>query len=104
MKSTAGFIVTLIGGIGQLLAALMLFAGGAFLSFMIPGFLSALGVVMPIIYLVAGGVSIWASLKMKKDDNAEVKKGGIIALISGIVGFNIIVIIGGIIAMVQANK
>ena len=41
---------------------------------------------------------------MKKDDNAEVKKGGIIALISGIVGFNIIVIIGGIIAMVQANK
>ena len=104
MKSTAGFVVTLIGGILQLLTSLTLFVGTATLAAVIPGFLSKLGLLLPTIVLAAGIVSIWASTKMKKEDNAQVKKGGITALISGIVGFNLIVIIGAIIALVQANK
>lgn len=104
MKSVVAFILTLIGGIGQLLSALMLFTGGTYLAFMFPGFLTTIGIVMPIIYLAAGGTAIWASLMMRKDDNAKVKNGGIIALVAGIVGFNLLVIVGGIIALVQANK
>ena len=115
MKSKIGFILALIGGIGQLLIGFLTimmllfvsFITAPFLTFMIPGFFGKIfsGYFGAIVFLVAGGVSIWASTKMRKEDNAQVRKGGIIALISGIVGgLNILVIIGAIVALVQSNK
>ena len=109
MKSTAGFVLGLIGGIGSALLGIMgLFWGFAMSSIVtsIPGFgtLSLLRFVTPVIILIGGGLAIWGSILMHKDDNAKVKKGGILTLIGGIIGFNILSLIGGIIGLVQAGK
>ena len=108
MKSTAGFILALIGGILGILGAIITFVMGLGTS-MIPipglaawgtGFLVGWGIwvlIMSILAIVAG---LW----MNKDDNAKVKKGGIMALVVGILGLNILTLIGGIIGLVQANK
>jgi len=105
MKSTAGFILALIGGIGSALTGLWgLFAASVFASIPGLGFFSALGFIGPIIIIAGAVLAIWGAVLMKKDDNAKVKKGGILALIGGIIGFNILSIIGGILGIVSAGK
>jgi len=104
MKSIAGFVLALIGGIGSILGSILMLSSGALVASVIPGALGALGYVPSIIAIITGGLAIWASILMKKDDNTKVKKGGIIALIVGIIGFNLLTLIGGILGMVQANK
>ena len=111
MKSTAGFVLGLIGGIGSALWGIIALIGAmltttALVAFQIPGFgaLSSLRFVTPIIMLVGGGLAIWGALLMHKDDNAQVKKGGILALIGGIIGFNILSLIGGILGLVSSGK
>ena len=55
-------------------------------------------------FLIAGLISIWASTKMKKDNKKSVETGGKIALISGILTFNLVVMAGATVALVMAKK
>lgn len=106
MKSTAGFVLGLIGGIGSALLGIWgLFAASIFATIPGLGLLSGLGIILPIIILIGAGLAIWGALLMNKEDNAKVKKGGILTLIGGIIGsVNILSIIGGIIGLVSAGK
>ena len=106
MKSTAGFVLGLIGGIGSALLGIWgLFAASIFATIPGLGLLSGLGIILPIIILIGAGLAIWGALLMNKDDNAKVNKGGILTLIGGIIGsVNILSIIGGILGLVSAGK
>ena len=106
MKSTAGFVLGLIGGIGSALLGIWgLFAASIFASIPGLGLLSGLGFILPVIILIGAGLAIWGALLMNKDDNAKVKKGGILTLVGGIIGsINILSIIGGILGLVSAGK
>jgi hypothetical protein len=104
-KSTVGFVLTLIGGILQILGSIALFGMATLVAAFIPSFLTKLGFVLPVVLLVCGIISIWASTMMNKEDGNKVKNGGIIALIVGILGgLNILVIIGAIVALVQSKS
>ena len=106
MKSTIGFVLALIGGIGSLLVAIVNFINVSANPFMglFPGFIKGILTGFMVWIAIVGAVAIWAAFKMKKDDDAEVKKGGIIAIVCGIVGLNLLTLIGGIIGVVQAKK
>ncbi|MBR9704844.1 hypothetical protein GOV12_05510 [Candidatus Pacearchaeota archaeon] len=103
MKSTAGFVLALIGGILSILGSLPIILGGSALATAIPLF-GTFGILGGIWVLAMGVVAIIAATMMKKDDNAKVKMGGIIALIVGIIGGNLLTLIGGIIGLVQSGK
>jgi len=103
MKSTAGFVLALIGGILGIIGALIVLLMGAGLAALIPLF-GTMGIAYGVWVLIMSILAIISGLMMNKDDNAKVKKGGIMALVVGILGFNILTLIGGIIGMVQANK
>jgi hypothetical protein len=103
MKSTVGFILALIGGILGILSAVVVLFMGAGLATLIPLF-GTMGIAYGVWMLVMSVLAIFAGLWMNKPDNAKVKKGGIMALIVGILGFNLLTIIGGIVGLVQANK
>jgi len=108
MKSTAAFVLVLIGGIfaiigsiGNFISFLVLSSNPLFQSFA-PSFLTNLGLFYPILTLVIGIVLIWASFGIRKDE--KIKRSGIIALVAGVIGINILAIIGSIIAIVKAGK
>ena len=110
MKSTAGFILGLIGGIlsiiwGILNLLMMMLTTTMFalMPISIPG-LMAIRFIVPVIIIIGGILAIWGSILMKKEDNAQVKKGGILTLIGGAIGFNILSIIGGILGLVSSGK
>jgi hypothetical protein len=112
MESKAGSILALIGGILQFLSAAILLIAGIFISIAasetIPG-ATGLGVMMGIFYIiiavvwiVIGILSIKAYSWMKVPETT--KKGGITSLICGIIGLNIVTLIGGILGIVDAGK
>jgi hypothetical protein len=108
MKSTAGFVLGLIGGIIAGLVGLWTFfvagAMGSFLS-LILGPIAFLGIFFPVIILVGAGLAIWGAILMNNEsDNTKVKKGGILTLVGGVLSFNIFSIIGGILGMVASGK
>jgi hypothetical protein len=106
MKSTAGFVLALIGGIGTLLIGIVQLVNiraNPFLN-ILPSFVSNILTGIMVWLFIVGIVTIWAAFKMRKNDNAQVKKGGIIAIVCGVVGFNLLTLIGGIIGVVQAGK
>lgn len=114
MKSTVGFVLALIGGILGLIGGIMYLVWATIAG----ALLSSVGAVgVPMAGLGAGfliGIGIWliimnilalvGAMKMKKDNASAVKSGGILALVVGILGMNILVIIGGIFGIVQAGK
>ena len=108
MKSTAGFVLALIGGILGILGAIWMIIIGVGSSIiplpMIAIWGTAFFIGWGIWALIMSILAIIAGIWMNKDDNAKVKKGGIMALIVGILGMNILTLIGGIIGIVQANK
>ena len=100
MKSIAGFVLALIGGIGSILAGISTLFSSAILASIFGG----VAYIPSILFIITGALAIWACILMKKDDNLKVKKGGIMALVVGIIGLNLLTLIGGIMGMVQANK
>jgi len=106
MESKVGSILSLIGGILQLVSALI-FLILALTAIMagIAGLGTIIGVVyliLAVVYIVMGILAIKASKWMKAAETT--KKGGITALVCGIVGFNIVTLIGGILGLVDAGK
>jgi vacuolar-type H+-ATPase subunit I/STV1 len=122
MRSLAGFILALIGGILGIIGGIWTMIRGflveTFLGsmptlpnapeFQVPVFSRAfmiLFIIFGIWMIIMGALSILASLKMNKQDNSQVKKGAIIALIVGIIApINILTIIGAAIGLAQADK
>lgn len=122
MKSTAGFVLALIGGILSILLYLTVSVIFLIMYFGVTSLIkdlpvndsTSLMVASPPIILLIGGLfiliwglvfgimSIVGAVKMKKDQT--VKKGGIFALIAGILTFNLFTIIGGIIGIVSSGK
>lgn len=110
------FIVTLIGGIlsviGGIFYALVNLVGTIFLSVfsiakisLFSGIASIfINIILPLWIIIGGALVIWQSIRMRSDDSDRVKKAGIIALIFGILTFNLITIIGSIIALVKSKE
>lgn len=101
MESKAGSILSLIGGILQLVGAVLFFIVSVLDKFYIfppIGFY----IFLVIVYLIIGILSISAYKWMKNPETT--KKGGITALVCGIIGFNIITLIGGILGLVDSGK
>ena len=113
MKSEVGSIFTLIGGILTLIGAVVLvFIGIIILS------LSSLGdkiggelptyvvgwvlIAVFVLLVVAGILKLYASKLMK--DKKTTLKGGILALILGIVVSDLFSLIGGIVGIVQGSR
>jgi FlaA1/EpsC-like NDP-sugar epimerase len=104
MESKAGSILLLISGILTIIAGLVAFVffliaapsgGGNALSWILILFL--------VVAIVIGALKIWTASLMKNPETT--KKGGIIALILGILtGGDLLAIIGGILGIVQGSK
>jgi len=122
MKSTAGFILALIGGITSILGSVGFLAQSIVFYWASSSITSGveqmggtvennLGILPLVIgisvflwLLIMGILAIIVGVKMNKDDSALVKKGGIMALIVGILSFNLFTIIGGVIGMIQSKN
>jgi len=125
MKSTVGFILALIGGIFSILGGIMVVIEilvqvwtmqllqnsptmSAFSQKSIPLFNPNFLIIMAVIgflwFLVIGILGIVSSIMMNKEDNNKVKKGGIMALVVGILGLNILTILGGIFGIIDSKK
>jgi len=112
MRSLAGFILALIGGVLGVLGGIVniIYYFIASQSPLLGPLLALFGggiiiIVMAIWGIIASIVIIFGGLMMYKQDNAKVKKGALITLIVGIIApFNLFAIIGGIIGLVQAGK
>jgi len=109
MESKTGSILCLIGGILWLVVSIMLIIGSLIiviltaLNNVIEGLIfGVIFLVIGIIFVIYGTLGIKASQWMKNKE--EVKKGGIVALIVGILGVNALLIIGGILGLVDADK
>lgn len=105
-SSTPGFVLALIGGILTILTGFWWLVGAGmfaalYVSFGI-GWLGGIGIVGAIVYLVLGIITIIASFQMKKPET--VKTGGILSLIFGVLSFNVLSIIGGILGIVAGNQ
>lgn len=120
MKSKAGFVLALIGGILTILFSILLIifaiiyffgtsligdiaetTGGTSTVSNTPMYLLIAGFFW---LLIIGILAIVAGAKMNKDDDLSVKKGGIMALILGILSFNILTILGGILGIIAASN
>ena len=100
------YILTLIGGLITIAWSLLAFFAISILStifFFIPSFGSG-SIFWSLIHLAAGGVAIWAALQMKLPDTDKVKTAGIVAIVAGVFGFNFLVVLGGILALVKAGQ
>jgi cytochrome c biogenesis protein CcdA len=109
MESKAGSILALIGGILQFLSAAILLIIGIMAAVSAGNQLGGVGVafgavyiVLGVVWIVIGILAIKAYSWMKVPETT--KKGGITALICGIIGGNILTLIGGILGIVDAGK
>ncbi len=113
MESKIGFILALIGGILSFIMGIfwvvIVLAGKSFWGMDVLKAASSgaswfLGVwiIVAVCYIVSGIVSVIAAFMIKNPK--KVKTGGILALIFGIIGSNILTIIGGIMGLVAAGK
>ena len=113
MKSEVGSILTLIGGILTLVISVVVILAGI-IVFSLSPLGDKIGGKMPlyvlgwifvavfILFVVAGILKIYASRLMK--DKKTTLKGGILALILGIVVSDLFSLIGGVVGIVQGNK
>lgn len=102
MVSKTGFILALIGGILQILSGLAVFVGGNFLSNIITGVIrNVYTITAGAVYIAVGIVSLVAAEWMNSKD--KVRKGAILATVMGIIGINILTLIGGIVGIVESK-
>ena len=119
MKSMVGFILGLIGSIINLF--LGLFVGVLFflvffskkglddlgMSAEIISFANTLSIwllVLAIVFLIGGILGLIFSVKMNRQDNFEVKKGGWGCLILGVISLSIFLFIAGVFGIVYSKK
>ncbi len=100
-KPTAAWVLSLIGGILGFISSLIAALGGtaAIAATPMPGWLAGVGVAVCYWFVIAHLIIIGA-LKIKSGEPKAVKTGGTIVLIFSIPGgFNILSLIGGILAL-----
>ncbi len=100
------YLLTLIGGLITLAWSLLAVFAISLVSaifFFIP-FFGAGSIILSLIHLAAGGVAIWAAFQMKLPDMEKIKTAGIVAIVAGIFGFNFLVVLGGVLALVKAGQ
>lgn len=105
MESKAGSILLLISGILTILISLIVLVLFLFIrpSSDLFGFSLGIFIFFFILILIIGGLKLWASKLMKNPETTT--KGGIIALIVGILSAgDLLAIIGGILGIVQGGK
>lgn len=120
-KSSAGFVLALIGGIFTIIGSVIMLGYGLAGYFLVqntltnadmtgfsdsasPLIILVLGIVGFVWLLIMGILAIVASKKMNKDDYESVRKGGIMAIIVGVLGGSLLTLIGGIVGVVQAKE
>lgn len=116
MKSTGGFVLSLIGGILNVLLGFVFIVFWLLLiivvnSIDIKGSLASFGSISAIIFLSLGGLfvvlgilMIVFSLSINSDDDYKVKKSSIWCLVLGILNLNLLTIVGGIMGIVASSK
>jgi len=106
MESKMGSMLALIGGILYLIGAAITLIVGLIVLFVgmgeMPQGFGIAYIVVSVLLLALGLGSIKAAKLMKVPETT--KKGGIIALILGIVFSNIVVLIGGILGLIDSGK
>ncbi len=116
MESKVGFILALIGGILNLLGGIfwimVVLAGKSFFGMDVlktalessgSSWFLGVWIVVAVSYIISGIVSIIAAVMI--NNPRQVKTGGILALIFGIIGgTNILTIIGGVLGLIAAGK
>jgi|GEM_PF-3434643 len=108
MESKTGSILSLIGGILWLVFSIIFIIGClvAVILTLVKDYewlvFGIIFLVIGIFFIVYGTLAIKASQWMK--DDREIKKGGIVALIIGILGLNALVIVAGILGLVDSGK
>ena len=109
MESKAGSILLLISGIITSLVVLLVFGLAIAIPFLPneegtnPLFASLILGVIGVVLLVLAILKFWASKLMK--DPLTTSKGGIVALVVGVInGGDLLAIIGGILGIVQGGK
>jgi len=104
-ESVPGSIVALIGGILGIIGAVMLIAGGGIIKLIIPARLGAIAtiyLILGIVYLIFSVLTIIGAVWMKKAETC--RKGGIVALVFGILSLNILAIVGGALGIAASRK
>ena len=114
MASKAGYILALIGGILTLIGSVIFLVYGIISYTALRALTMGFGKVsvMPLVggiggmiwFIVAGILAIIAAKKMNQDDPTIVKKGGIMAIIVGVLSGGLLTLIGGIIGVIQASE
>mgnify|MGYP001581594031 FL=1 len=115
MRSVAGFVLALIGGIFTLLAGIFgiillifaLFAESLLdLSNLPTGDNLWLAPLIIMVWFLLWGILtfVWAAKINNYEDDNKVRFGGIMALITGIFSLNILTLIGGILGIVSSGN
>ncbi|MBD3253058.1 hypothetical protein GF386_04965 [Candidatus Pacearchaeota archaeon] len=118
MKSQSAFVVTLIGGISSIAGGIgNLFTG--FITYFYPEFflefnpgmareisgVQFFSFMFAFVWLVVMGVlAVLASIKIMKGNNEDLRLGGLIAIIVGVLSFNLLTIAGGALAIGFSKK
>jgi len=110
MESKTGSVLSLVGGIlqfivagGALILGLVIFIGALIEGNIWVALISGgLAFTWGVISVIVAIFSVKAAKLMR--NSSTTTKGGIMALIAGIIGGNLITIIGGILGIVDGNK
>ena len=109
MESKTGSVLSLIGGILWLVLSIILIVTALIVVIVSSTSESMSGLVFGIVFMaigivciVYGVLAVKAAQWMKEQKTS--KRGGIVALIIGILGMNILVIIGGILGLIDSDK
>ncbi|WFO75199.1 hypothetical protein J4526_09035 [Desulfurococcaceae archaeon MEX13E-LK6-19] len=101
-KPTAAWVLSLIGGILGFLGSLIyaIIGTAAVATMPMPGWLAGVGIAVCYWFVIAHLIIIIGALKIKSGEPKAVKTGGTLVLIFSILGgFNILALIGGILAL-----
>jgi len=109
MESKIGSTLTLIGGILWLVISIALIVAALVTVIISANSESTNGLIIGVVLLVAGVLFVfYGALGVKAGkwmkEKRTVKKRGLTALIVGILGLNVLAIIGGILGLVDAGK
>jgi|SRR3989344_9205627 len=109
-KSTAGFVLALIGGILQVLTGLIvialvvLAAAFTFQEYSNRG-AGVVYLILALSYIILGIMSIVSGVKMRSEDFNVVKTWGIVAIVVAVLSLgNLLTLIGGILGIVQSKE
>ncbi len=100
--SKAGYILALISGILGILGGLSMLLMGSSAGDLLGGMGASVVIGLGIFVLIISGLLILAGKWMKNPEKCF--KGGLLALILGVLSGNLLAVIAGILGMVQAKK